>query len=421
MFKLLATASLFATAVVAGGGKNGKAPIAMPAPAPSRAPMPPAPMPPTTSSGDKIIFDKKDLTIEDSTLGAELSVRLSEPPSDVATVYLEVPGLQITNCALKFNKDNWKNPQKYSLNAQVFSPNSGVHLAKKSIEVTRRALPPARCQSSGDPHYRTFDGKYYSAQGRGVYYLVKSPSLIVQADQMACGKRASCNKAVAIQFGPSVITITAAKKSRKALQMNLLSKGCDNLKINANKDKSQYQVRAADGTLVTTDGLCGNYNGKPEDDGLDIKLPVPPVSSVCKIPDLGSPAPPSTGVNTDCEAVPGWSPITVNVPSPTAIQDFIDSTVDFAAEKVEEALKKPFCAKIIDLDFFVGACSADLANTGDTTVVTNAQLSYLSACSSSCMFRAGFAVGNDSKVFADKAAEIDAKIAQIAQVNAGWK
>ncbi|KAI8844981.1 hypothetical protein BC829DRAFT_434950, partial [Chytridium lagenaria] len=59
-------------------------------------------------------------------------------------------------------------------------------------------MPSATCYSNGDPHFKTFDGKEYSAQGQGVYYLVKTPSFIVQADQRTCATDVTCNMAVAI-------------------------------------------------------------------------------------------------------------------------------------------------------------------------------------------------------------------------------
>ncbi|KAI8834909.1 hypothetical protein BC829DRAFT_422144 [Chytridium lagenaria] len=94
------------------------------------------------------------------TQSAEVSVRLAAAPTSAATIYLDAPGLKLTDCSFKFTPSDWQTPKKvrligggdakttsYTLNAQVFAPGS------------------------------TFDGRYYDFQGQGVFYLLRTPTL----------------------------------------------------------------------------------------------------------------------------------------------------------------------------------------------------------------------------------------------------
>ncbi|KAJ3113086.1 hypothetical protein HDU96_003794 [Phlyctochytrium bullatum] len=415
------------------------------------------------AQSSKIVFDKTSLEIEDANGGAELSVSLAEAPSSVATVYLEAPGLQLSDCKLSFDKDNFKTPKKirvigggsdkatsFTLNAQIFSPNSGINLAKGSVSIKRKPIPAANCFSTGDPHYKTFDGKYYSAQGEGTYYLVKSSQgLVIQTDQKKCAPGVTCNNAVAIQYGSSVVTLTPASKTDYTkLKLNLLTKSSEGISASGCQDASQFQLNLADGSVVTasihpwnnvyyidvavtiagihrgkTDGLCGSFNGNANDDaanpggynvpshenifttgkGINLSVAVPPVSQVCKIPQLGSDS--ITGGDSGSVVyVPGsLIPISINVPSADAVKEYVDASIEFAAKKINEQLAATrvqvsgnmaatYCAAIreadascntvVDVNYFVGACAADLAMSGDLGTVAKVRKAFLSACAS---------------------------------------
>ncbi|KAI8852290.1 hypothetical protein BC829DRAFT_458898 [Chytridium lagenaria] len=126
-----------------------------------------------------IVFDTKSLTIEDGNVGAEVSVRLAAAPTSAATIYLDAPGLKLTDCSFKFTPSDWQTPKKvrligggdakttsYTLNAQVFAPGSGSHLAKDTVAVTRKANPSAECYSHGDPTTRLLTGGTTTSRDR---------------------------------------------------------------------------------------------------------------------------------------------------------------------------------------------------------------------------------------------------------------
>ncbi|XP_065651900.1 von Willebrand factor D and EGF domain-containing protein isoform X6 [Hydra vulgaris] len=83
------------------------------------------------------------------------------------------------------------------------------HKQITDVEIRTIDVKTARCTSSGDPHFTTFDRFYYSHYYVGDYVLVQSTArkFKVHARTFACSQSVSCNCGVAAQEGDDVIVI----------------------------------------------------------------------------------------------------------------------------------------------------------------------------------------------------------------------
>ncbi|KAH6584392.1 hypothetical protein BASA61_007479 [Batrachochytrium salamandrivorans] len=85
----------------------------------------------------------------------------------------------------------------------------------------RKPVTSNTCTSIGDPHYRHFDGLVYSTQSVGNYHLLNTPDFEVQTIIQLCTGPASCNGAVAVRYGATVmiIDVRGPKKDLSAYTM----------------------------------------------------------------------------------------------------------------------------------------------------------------------------------------------------------
>uniref|UniRef100_A0A3P9H1N3 Fc fragment of IgG binding protein n=1 Tax=Oryzias latipes TaxID=8090 RepID=A0A3P9H1N3_ORYLA len=164
------------------------------------------------------------------------------------------------------------------------------------IQDGERACQPisyATCTASGDPHYRTFDGRRFNFQGTCVYQLAglcsQHPGLVpfnVTVENENRGSKAvSFTKTVTFSIYGSTLTIGKENPYKALLNGQLTAlplKSKDELAVFLSG--SQAVIETAAGITITYDwwstvrvtvpsnyhgamcGLCGNYNGKAHDD-----------------------------------------------------------------------------------------------------------------------------------------------------------
>uniref|UniRef100_A0A3Q3M7C1 VWFD domain-containing protein n=1 Tax=Mastacembelus armatus TaxID=205130 RepID=A0A3Q3M7C1_9TELE len=123
-----------------------------------------------------------------------------------------------------------------------------------------KAASHSTCQATGDPHYKTFDKQKFDFQGTCVYQLValcsKNKELVpfevlVQNDHRG-SKVVSYTKLVEIKVYSLSIVITKTYKDF-------------GLKLSFNWESAAF-VTLPSTYMEAVCGLCGNYNGKPQDD-----------------------------------------------------------------------------------------------------------------------------------------------------------
>lgn len=188
----------------------------------------------------------------------------------------------------------------------------------------------ARCAAVGDPHYTTFDGKRYDFMGQCSYYLVKTNTLSIEAENVACSGAISAAMNLPVSVSGGLPSCTKALTIKMEGQIIKLKQNHD-LVVNG-QDVTEVPYRISnitirsvssvflivdlpngiqvwwDGTnrayidippLFTekTKGLCGTFNNNQKDDFLtpenDVEKSVIPFANKWKtsekcadVPDL---------------------------------------------------------------------------------------------------------------------------------------
>ncbi|KAJ3408956.1 hypothetical protein HDV05_004670 [Chytridiales sp. JEL 0842] len=238
------------------------------------------------------------LTIDDQQPFTPISIALDAKPAGDVVVFLDIKGATLSDCTLTFTPDNWNVPKqvnvaanpdfddkhvstKLTLTAVLDGPCEATrHKCEQKIDINRKYRKGKTCQSTGDPHYSTFDGLTYSFQGKGAYYLVKSDLLNVQAYQYPClvqGRtQTTCNGAVAVKYKNSaaILSITKNgnwdskdKNSKPTLQ-----------RISPNIDDMVYTEKGNAWTLTMDDGASVTITVGSQQNmyWLDVSIFLPP-------------------------------------------------------------------------------------------------------------------------------------------------
>ncbi|KAG1684460.1 SCO-spondin [Nymphon striatum] len=158
------------------------------------------------------------------------------------------------------------------------------------------------CSAIGDPHYTTFDGKHYNFMGKCSYYLVKSEDISITQENVPCNGAISeksgfspppkalpsCTKSVTISIkdgtklhlkqGLEVVTVNDQEITNlplhapgmfiyRASSLYIKVELYNGMKILWDGDSRVYITSPPD-LQKTTQGLCGNFNHKQNDDFL---------------------------------------------------------------------------------------------------------------------------------------------------------
>jgi len=168
------------------------------------------------------------------------SYTLSQKPTIPVSVNLQSSCLKLSQCTTTFSPSIWNVSQSLTVYLDANSnftccPVTATLVGdplfsgqQTQTNVCMISAPPSISQSSGDPHFRTFDGVAYSAFATGDFYLTReiSGNFAVQVRQTNCGGTVSCNSAVAIKYQSCVLYVYTSSKG--ALEVTLVGNETSN-------------------------------------------------------------------------------------------------------------------------------------------------------------------------------------------------
>jgi hypothetical protein len=168
-----------------------------------------------------------DLTAQTA---SQFQIQLNKRPNESVQVFLEASGVSFSACQFQIEPTNHQVPINVTVYTEKGIQNStpteipvkvrvceGDAVYDQTYEIVRKPLPGGTCTSLGDPHYKTFDGQKMDFQGQGIYQFFSSSDLEIQTTQTACFGKSngpSCNQAVAIRYGSTIVALDVRKSDR---------------------------------------------------------------------------------------------------------------------------------------------------------------------------------------------------------------
>ncbi|XP_049331877.1 IgGFc-binding protein-like [Astyanax mexicanus] len=268
--------------------------------------------------------------------------------------------------------------------------------------ITPPSGPVGTCWVMGDPHYRTFDGTYYNFMGNCMYIMAKNcredsehPAFEVQTKNQRVGSSKSTSvEMVKITVYKTTVTIVRHQTGLVIINNSLwnLPITLDNNRVKLTQsglsvvletdfglsvqyDWEQYLVvKIPESFMGRMCGMCGNFNGKKDDD-----LTTPSGSVASSIPALGKswrvPGLPEDSTCTDdctgqcesCKSEPWYDLLAAK------------AFCGFVAVLSHGPLRK--CNTLIDTDVFYKNCLLDYCmGKGYRSFLCRTAQTYTDAC-----------------------------------------
>ncbi|KAI8920589.1 hypothetical protein BC831DRAFT_553248 [Entophlyctis helioformis] len=221
------------------------------------------------------------LSLNDLSDSNKFGCKLTSMPKGPVTVYFEHPSISFSDCFVRFDQTNWNITKEIgvtpipvfgqyvganttiplSIRVHAAADADGYHNAEVELPCKRKPAVGGVCTSLGDPHFKSFDGLSFSSQPLGNHHLVKSADLNIQVIQDRCGDHVTCNTAVAIRYGSSIMIYDIRNKQSKP-QMAQVTPHKDGLTYTAPKASGgvgTHTVTTPCGSTITithfTDGF----------------------------------------------------------------------------------------------------------------------------------------------------------------------